>query len=73
MPFLCFDQIIEEKCAKIKKNYGFRGKVKSALPNQVGLCKADGSLVIFLVWLLSVMCFPHTFRNLHVGKGCGEG
>ena len=47
MSFLSFDQIIEEKCAKIKKNYGFRGKVKSALPNQVGLCKADGSLVIF--------------------------
>lgn len=25
MSFLCFDQIIAEKCAKIKKNYGFRG------------------------------------------------
>lgn len=72
MPFLSFSQIIEEKCAKIKKNYGFGGKVKSALSNQIGLCKADDSLV-FLVWLLAVMCLPHTFRNLHVGKDCGEG
>ena len=46
MSFLSFSQIIAEKCAKIKKNYGFRGKVKSALPNQVGLCKADDSFVL---------------------------
>jgi hypothetical protein len=26
MPFLSFNQIIAEKCAKIKKNYGFWGK-----------------------------------------------
>ena len=60
MSFLCFDQIIEEKCAKIKKNYGFRGKVKSALPNQVGLCKADGSLVIFFS-LVAVRHVPSTY------------
>jgi hypothetical protein len=46
MSFLSFSQIIEEKCAKIKKNYGFWGKVKSALPNQIGLCKADDSFVL---------------------------
>lgn len=46
MSFLSFSQIIEEKCAKIKKNYGFGGKLKSALPNQIGLCKADDSLVL---------------------------
>jgi hypothetical protein len=26
MSFLSFSQIIEEKCAKIKKNYGFGGE-----------------------------------------------
>lgn len=46
MSFLSFSQIIEEKCAKIKKNYGFGGKVKSALPDQIGLCKADDSFVL---------------------------
>ena len=40
---------------------------------KLGCAKRMALSLFFLVWLLSVMCFPHTFRNLHVGKGCGEG